>query len=315
VKGRPRLSRFVGLALLAHAAAAAWVSRTALSARVVPQGAETELRVDIEPAETTAPETAPPEMPPATPPATEPPTASNAAAEPHVAASLRSATLANPAPAPQGEPSTEGAPAPADSTSGGWTLSPFASQGTVRSGAAPAGSAFDEAVRAGVRATVAEATKRRDPLKHLLGGYSARDLELGLIPGSEYVALTRDGVRSSRAPNVGHATFEITVDGGGNLTAVRILDASSNRFEWDEAAQEIMKAAHGQRTRVPSGSQGVVLTLEVSSDLRTTSGLPPATTAFGRITRAISDPLDAVVDGTVPLQRVIAARVLDVTVL
>ncbi|HSY24709.1 MAG TPA: energy transducer TonB, partial [Polyangiaceae bacterium] len=217
---------------------------------------------------------------------------------------------------PEGEPSSAPMTAPADSNAAGWTLSPFASQGPPHSGgAAPAGSAFDEAVRAGVRATVAESAKMRDSRKHLLGGYSPHDIELGLIPGGEFIGFTRDGVRSSRAPNVGHATVEITIDGSGNLTAVRVLDASSNRFEWDEAAQEIMKSAQGHRTRVPSGSQGVVLTLDVSSNIRTVSGLPPATTALGRMTRAIGDPLDAIVDSTVPLQRVIAARVLDVTVL
>jgi TonB family protein len=308
VVGRPRLPRFVGLALLLHAAGALYVIRTGLRASVLPEGPETELRVDLEPTE--------PVMPPPAPTDTEEKSAPSVATELHAAASLHPETRAQAGP-PEAEPSNAPLPAPADSSAAGWTLSPFASQGTVHpGGATPAESAFDEAVRAGVRATVAEsAKKKRDPLKHLLGGYSPRDIELGLVPGGEFIGFTQDGVRSSRAPNVGHATLEITIDGSGNLTAVRVLDASSDRFEWDDAAQEIMKAARGHRTRVPSGSQGFVLTLEVSSDIRTVSGLPPATTALGRITRAIGNPLDAVVDGTVPLQRKIAARVLDVTLL
>ena len=290
-----------------HAAGALSVIRTGLRASVLPEGPETELRVDLEPAE--------PAEPPPAPSDTEEKSAPSVATEVHAAASLHPETRTQAGP-PEAEPSSAPMTAPADSSAAGWTLSPFASPGTAHSGgAAPAESAFDEAVRAGVRATVAESAKKRDARKHILGGYSPRDIELGLIPGGEFIGFTRDGVRSSRAPNVGHATVEITIDGSGNLTAVRVLDASSNRFEWDEAAQEIMKSAQGHRTRVPSGSQGVVLTLDVSSNIRTVSGLPPATTALGRMTRAIGDPLDAIVDSTVPLQRVIAARVLDVTVL
>jgi TonB family protein len=289
-----------------HAAAAVYVIRAGLRADLVPEAPEeTELRVDLEPAE-----------PAPTPSDAEERAAPNAPAEVHAAASLRHETRTTQVAPPEAEPSSMPLTAPADSSPGGWTLSPFASQGPAPSGgAAPAGSAFDDAVRAGVRATIAQSAKKRDPLKHLLGGYTPRDIELGLAPGGEFIGYTQDGVRSSRAPNIGRATLEITIDGDGNLTAVRVLDASSNRFEWDEAAQEIMKAAHGHRTRVPSGSQGLVLTLEVSSDIRTVSGLPPTTSALGRLTRLIGDPLDAVVDSTVPLQRVIAAHVLDVTVL
>lgn len=307
VHGRPRLSRFVGLALVVHGAAAIAMFRAESRPRVVTDGPETELRVDLEPEESAATAEPPP------PPAAEETAASNPPAEAHAA-------TPGPHEAPAASPATTeplvAVPAPADSSAGGWTLSPFVSQGPARPGsAAPAASAFDDAVRAGVRATVAEAVKKRDASKRILAGYSPRDVALGLFPGGEFVGYTRDGVRSSRAPNVGHATFEITIDGGGNLTAVRILDASSSRPEWDEAAQEIMKTARGHQTRVPSGSQGLVLTLDVSSDMRTMSGLSPSTTAIGRITRAVSDPLDTLADDGMPLQRVIAARVVDVTVL
>jgi len=307
VQGRPLLLRFVGLALLVHAAVAIAMIRARSQHPVAAESCETELGVELEPA-------APPPSPAAEETAAEETAAANPPAEMPAASRSHEAPAASAAPA-IAEPPGPVVTAPADST-GGWTLSPFTSQGTPHpGGAAPAGSAFDEAVRAGVRATVAESVKKRDASKRLLGGDSPHEVELGLFPGGEFVGYTRDGVRSSRAPNVGHATFEITIDGGGNLTAVRILDASSNRFEWDEAAEEIMKAAHGHQTRVPSGSQGLVLTLEVSSDIRTVSGRPPPTTTLGRITGAIGDPLDTLVDDTVPLQRVISAHVVDVTVL
>ncbi len=197
-------------------------------------------------------------------------------------------------------------------TSGSWEFSPT---GLAPSGTQLSSAALDDAIHEAVRLTVAEGKKKNDPLKGVLGGFTEHDIELGFIPAGELVTLTRDTVRASRAPTIGYARLELHIDGAGILASVEVLDASSDRAEWDEVAADIMKAAHGHVARVPSGARGVVLTLEVTSALKTASGRKPTDGAFTKAWRAINDPLDAVIDGTVPAQRVVAARVVDVRAL
>jgi hypothetical protein len=217
---------------------------------------------------------------------------------------------------PEGSSSHEAAEVPTPTAepagSGSWTFSPTppAPSGTQLSSAA-----LDDAVRAGVRATVAEGRTRGDPLKQVLGGVTQHDIELGLIPGGEFVTLTRDAVRTSVAPTVGHALLEFQIDGAGILASVHVLDASSNRTPWDQVAAGIAKAARAHVTRVPSGVRGFALTLEVTSAMKTVSGSTPTDGTLTKVLRAISDPFDTAIDGTVPAQRVVAARVADAHVL
>lgn len=205
-------------------------------------------------------------------------------------------------------------PSPSSEPSGAesWTLSPTVPE---PGGDRLSSAALESAVRAGIRATVAESRKRVDPLKQVLGGISQHDIELGLVPGGEFVAVARDTVRRSVAPMVGYARLEFQIDAGGSLTSVHVIDASSNDRDWNQVAEEIAKAARARRTRVPSGARGVALTLDVTSAVRTVTGGAPTDQALVKVLRAVGDPIDAIIDGTVPAQRVVAAHVVDVHVL
>jgi hypothetical protein len=195
---------------------------------------------------------------------------------------------------------------------GSWTFSPTE---PAAGGTPPSSPAFGDAVRAGVRVVVAEGAPKADPMKSILGGVSPHDIELGLVPGGELVNLTRDTVRTSAAPDVGHAMLEFRLDGTGTVVSARVLDASSDASRWAEVATEIVKAARARPSKVSRDAQGYLLKLEVTSAIRTASGRTPTDATLTKVWRAINDPVDAVIDGTVPAQRVVAARIVDVQVL
>ncbi len=136
-------------------------------------------------------------------------------------------------------------------------------------------------MNAGVRATLADERaqerKRGSPSKKLLSSVTAHDMELGLFPGSALVTLARDGVRRSQAPDVGRALLEFQLDGAGVVASVRVLDASSDRTEWDQVASDIAREARAAPPqRIPSGGKGVALTVEVTSAIKTVSGGTPS---------------------------------------
>jgi hypothetical protein len=152
-------------------------------------------------------------------------------------------------------------------------------------------------------------------MKSMLGGFSRHDIDLGLVPGGELANLTRDTVRTSLAPDIGHAMLEFRIDGTGTVISARVLDASSDLGLWAAVAAEIAKAAIARPSKVLHGVQGYVLKLEVTSMIRTAAGRTPTDATLTKVWRAINDPVDAIIDGTVPAQRVVAARIVDLQVL
>jgi hypothetical protein len=295
------MPRFVAAALVAHAVAMGWVvlgNHERARRAVAPDGAQIaaqEIRIDVEAPSTAAPpEVVEPASTPTEPRTTVRPSAS---AEPRGASSIGPAEVLT---------------APADSGANTWTFAPAA---PASSGAHLSSAAFDDAVRGAIRAEVIASSKTHNPRKRALDGYSQHDVELGFIPGGEFVNLTRDAVRTSMAPTVGHAVFEFLIDGNGTLTAVHILDASSDRADWEQVAAEIAKAASRRMTRAPHGGQAVAMTLDVTSSMRTLSGQSPSDNTLTKALRAIDDPIDTVIDGTSAPQRVVTAHVVDVQVL
>jgi hypothetical protein len=204
------------------------------------------------------------------------------------------------APTPSAEPAA----------SGSWTFSPTsAAPGDARLSAA----ALDDAVRAGTRDTVAEG--RSNPLKPNLGAFSQHDIELGLVPGSELVSITRDTVRTSDAPMVGNAMLEFEIDAAGAMVSAHVLDASSDWERWVDVAKEIVKAARARGSKTARGGRGFALKLQVTSAIKTIGGLTPTDSAVTKVLRAIRDPLDTLAEGTVPDQRVVAARIVNIEAL
>lgn len=300
---RPRLRWTLVAALAAHAGAAAWAwqraGEGASQATEVESETATQVDIEIEPSPAEAP---------AAPADTEGESVRvpRIAARPTATAALAGGAVneVRQAPAASSE-----AP-PGDGT---WSFSP--TTGGAPSGGGPlVGGALDAAVRAGVGATVAEDEKRKnDPRRRPMAPFTARDVELGLVPGGALVTLARDRVRQSRAPMVSHALLEFDTDGAGIVARVRVLDASSGRSEWDEVAARIAADARARPPmHVPAGASGVAVTLELTSAEKTVNGGTPTNNPLTKALGALTDPVGAMMDSRTPAQRVVAARIVDV---
>jgi hypothetical protein len=254
-----------------------------------------EIEVEAEPMST-----APIEPPlPDAPPRDEAPAAQRVASPGSVAPHTRTTKVDSATPG-----SGEAAPA----TSGtGWSFSPTTAP-------SPAASARDRderlttAVRAGVKTTVDEEAKRTAKLPI----FTPRDIELGLVPGGAYVALTREKVQASRTPVEGHAVLELRTDAAGHLVEVRVLETSSGRDAWNEVAASLVAAHPPPFQRIPARARGVAITVDITTVLRTVDGVPPPKGTVSKVLRAVNDPLGAIADGHTPAIRVIAVRVVNV---
>jgi hypothetical protein len=129
--------------------------------------------------------------------------------------------------------------------------------------------------------------------KSMHDALAARDHELGLDTGGPLVASAEEVTRTSDTPENSSAVFEVTVDTNGDVTGVRVVNASQGRPAWDRVA--IAYGAALRTRKIPLRGQrggqakGLVVTLEVRSRFTLPSG------AAG----AIEGP-KGVVDGTSP---------------
>ncbi len=273
-------------ALLAHAALCFWLARPAslaLTARL--EEPSNPVDVEIEPPPAT-------ERPPVAPAAPKSPT--EPALPPSVSAALApTLTPSQATPAPESPPTV-----PATAASGPFTFSPtiapsLASEPLGMSGRNPfIGNLPDVPSGPAAPDTAApEANVAPGIQKSMHDALAARDHELGLDSGGPLVAIAEDATRPSDAPENSRAVFEVTIDANGDVTGVRVVDASQGRQAWDRIASRMgvtlrsrkiqLRGQHGQ-------SKGLVVTLEVRSRFTLPSG------ASGGI-----DP-KAVVDGNAP---------------
>jgi hypothetical protein len=299
------------VAVAAHAAAAVWAARAPRPAAEWPSTTEafdvTEAAIDVE---APAAESASTVVQPG-----EPPRAASLQARvaTGLGAASHSGAVGSVEPYPGPVASSE--PGAADGT---WSFSPTTTAGPdgASGSGALSGDALASAMRSGVGATVAEDTKKREAFarKHaFLPVFTPRDLELGLVPDGQLVTLTRDLVRRSLAPTSGRALLEFDTDGAGVIASVRVLDVSSERGEWDRVAADLMVSARGTTLRVPTGANGIAVTLEVTSALKTVDGATAGDkSAFSKAMRAITDPVGSVTDATTRPRRIVATRVVDV---
>jgi hypothetical protein len=303
-RSRTRWSLAVAVALAAHALAMIAMLRAPPPA--IPRAQPSETEVELE---------APAVAPAATEAATAEPPPSPAAPIARVASrSVGRDLQAGPAPsstpeahaAPQPSASTAAAPTTADE---GWSFS-AAPQGGHGGGTA---GALGRATSAGVGAVIAEAERKAAARERKPKIFTPDEWELGLVPGGQYAAFTRDRVRNSLAPMNGHALLEFWTDRRGLVARVRVLDASSDRRAWDDVADALALDAHAAYPlKIPDDADGLIITLDVTSVLKTISGASPTASTFGKIVGAITDPLDTLADSKAPPQRLVTARIVGV---
>jgi hypothetical protein len=318
---RSRVRWSLAIALAMHAAAIAWGPRVlhALrsappppSARVAPS--EIELEVESLPppvvAETPAPEPLPPSL--ATPAA---PVAARAVGTDVPARPLTPAP-SEPSAAPQASAALPSVAPQSSAAAAGWSFSaappPPGASGEGSGGAG--GTTLARATARGVGEVVAEAERKAADRQKRPKVFTPNDWSLGLVPGGQYATLTRDRVRSSLVPMNGHALLEFSTDRKGLVARVRVLDASSDRRAWDDVADALVEDARGAfPLQIPDNADGLVITLDVTSVLKTLSGSPANQGALGRVVGAIMDPLDTIADSKAPPQRLVTAKIVGVT--
>jgi hypothetical protein len=110
----------------------------------------------------------------------------------------------------------------------------------------------------------------------------ALDHSLGLDVAGPLVGIAEELTRPSDTPTDGSAVFEVTLDEGGAVTAVRVIDAGAGRPAWERLASQMVAAFRSRRVALRNKGRGMIVTMEVSSRWALPSGQ-----AAGR---AVSDP-------------------------
>jgi hypothetical protein len=103
----------------------------------------------------------------------------------------------------------------------------------------------------------------------------ARDHALGLDVGGPILAIAEELTRPSDAPMEGRAVLEITLDEGGAITSVRVIDAASERISWERLASQLATALRSRRVALRTKGRAMVVTMEVSSRWTLPSGSAP----------------------------------------
>ena len=103
------------------------------------------------------------------------------------------------------------------------------------------------------------------------GRLSDHDRALGMGSGGPALAAAQDAARASTVDE-STATIDIDADASGRVTSARVLNASSDTSTWNEVARAIVAALAGQTLRVPSGANGVVITVRIEVAMRLPSG-------------------------------------------
>lgn len=102
----------------------------------------------------------------------------------------------------------------------------------------------------------------------------ARDHALGLDVGGPLLAIAEELTRPSDTPMDGRAVLEITLDEGGAVTSVRVIDAASERVSWDRLASQMAIEMRSRRVALRTKGRGMVVTMEVSSRWTLPGGSP-----------------------------------------
>jgi len=130
------------------------------------------------------------------------------------------------------------------------------------------------------------------------------DVALGLGGGGPVVTALEAAVSVSAAPNVSHAVFMAFADATGTVTRIDVESTSDDPASFREIARDLLIRLQGQKVRVPAGSQGLSMRVDVSSRV-----LAPSGGGLGLDGPALGGHFDVSDVGARP-RRVVHARIL-----
>ena len=100
----------------------------------------------------------------------------------------------------------------------------------------------------------------------------ALDHSLGLDVAGPLVGIAEELTRPSDTPTDGSAVFEVTLDEGGAVTGVRLVDSAAGRPAWERLASQMVAAFRSRRVALRTKGRGMIVTMEVSSRWALPSG-------------------------------------------
>ncbi|MFO7181063.1 MAG: hypothetical protein DIU78_020345 [Pseudomonadota bacterium] len=271
-----RFGRALVAAVLLHAGLVLVVSRTSPKRDAGVASRPTELEVEWLPDEERSPEPPPPEPLPEPLPEPTPTDRAEPSPEPSVVVQRPPEALET---RRRGEPSaSEGARG--DSQEAGVVALEGSGSGEARAGGSGDGEgAPAKKIDLGLdgRLLTLDAARRgeasdlpsRRLQQSLEADISARDVALGLARGGPLVRPLSVAARE-RGPTRGSAVFRITTDARGGIIDVELVSGLTT--EWSRALSLLRERLRGTLLRVPPGTRGVAVTLEVLARVQRPSG-------------------------------------------
>ena len=102
-----------------------------------------------------------------------------------------------------------------------------------------------------------------------------QDVAMGLGSGGPLIGPAEEATRTSDTPWDSNATFEVSADANGQITAVRVVSVSEGWGLWERVAGNILAALQTQKLRVPAHGKGMIVLLQVASKRALPSGASP----------------------------------------
>ncbi len=216
--------------------------------------------------------------------------------------------------ATQGAPvgSAVALPESTPSAPGGWTLHVTSEQGPVdRNASALAALALDGKNHfMGKRETpedterIARAEGNRQAGEAMRTALHDHDVELGLGGGGPVVKAIEEAVSISTTPNDSHAILVAIADATGTITQVNVESASGDLASFRAVAADLLARLRSQKMRVPEGSNGLSVRVDVASSVG-----PPSGGGAGLDIRKSAAHFDVSDVGSLP-RRIVHARIL-----
>jgi hypothetical protein len=113
-----------------------------------------------------------------------------------------------------------------------------------------------------------------ETLKHAINDpiHEHERLNGSLTSGPFAQELERATRADSGSPFEGRALFAISVDEVGLVVNVQVAESSGDRHAWEDVGKRVLNAMAQKRVRVPPGSKGVAMKIEISSKVVLPSG-------------------------------------------
>jgi hypothetical protein len=127
---------------------------------------------------------------------------------------------------------------------------------------------------AGSRADQAKAATARLQ-RSMMRDQVKRDSRLGLGAAGPVLSVLEKITRASRTPPDGSAIFSVVIDPSGKLHEIEVLEVHTDRQGWEGIGRAVARELEKKKLRVPKGTRGVRVTIEVVSQVQLPSGASP----------------------------------------